>query len=336
MCVTRCGPAYTMTAMTSTFAGPRDPLTLAPLPHGRTASRLAWELLPPMMRRLVEERFGTPVVETRSAGAGYTPGLASLLVGANGRTMFLKAASKKAQRPFAAAYAAETRHLRSLPSGLPLPRLLWSHEDDLWVLLALEPIEGVNPARPWVGDELDRCLDTLQLLAQTLTPPPVPVRTFAEDFAEMVGCWDHVRATSPHWPHLEEAAALAADVERATAGNSLVHTDARDDNFLLPASGRPYLCDWNYPVRGAAWIDSVSLLMTASGDGVDADALLATRALTRNVAPGDVDTVLALFCGYFLERRDQPAPYSSPYLRRHQDWCAEAAWAWLARRRGWS
>lgn len=324
-----------MTAMTSTAAGPRDPLTLTPLPHGRTASRLDWELLPPVLRRLVEDRFGSTVVEARSAGAGYTPGLASVLVGANGRTMFLKAASKKAQRPFAAAYAEEARNLRCLPSGLPVPRLLWSHEDDLWVVLALEHLEGVNPTRPWGGADLDRCLDTLQLLAQTLTPPPLAARTFAEDFADMVDCWDHVRATAPGWPHLEEAAALAADLDRATAGNTLVHTDARDDNFLLPASGRAFLCDWNFPVRGAAWIDTVSLLITASGDGVDADALLATRALTRNVAAADIDSVLALFCGYFLERRDQPAPYSSPYLRQHQDWCAEAAWAWLARRRGW-
>jgi hypothetical protein len=325
-----------MTGMTSTTAGPRDPLTLEPVPHGRTASRLDWELLPPMMRRLVEDRFGTTVVETRSAGAGYTPGLASVLVGADGRTLFLKAASKKAQRPFAAAYSDEVRTLRSLPSGLPIPRLLWSHEDDLWVLLALAHIDGVNPARPWRDTELDRCLDTLQLLAQTLTPPPLHLRTFAEDFADMVGSWDHVRRTSPDWPHLDEAAELAADLVRATAGNSVVHTDARDDNFVLPATGRAHLCDWNFPVRGAAWIDSVSLLMTAYGDGVDADALLATRPLTRNVAADDIDTVLALFCGYFLERRDQPAQYSSPYLRQHQDWCAEVSWAWLARRRGWT
>ena len=63
--------------------------------------------------------------------------------------------------------------------------------------------------------------------------------------------------------------------------------------------------------------------MTALGDGVDADALLATRrADPQRSTPTTSTAVLALFCGYFLERRDQPAPYSSPYLRRHQDWCA--------------
>ncbi len=335
MCVTWCRATYTMTAMTSTATGPRDPLSLEPVPRNQTASRLDWLLLPRMTRRLVEERFGTTVVESHSAGAGFTPGLASVLVGANGRRMFLKAASKLAQRPFAAAYAAEIRTLRSLPSGLPVPRLLWSHEDDLWVLLALEYVEGTNPERPWRVDELDRCLDALQLIAQTLTPPPLRLHTFGQDFEEMVGCWDHVRRTSPQWPHLDEAAALAAQIVRVSVGNTVVHTDARDDNFLIPSTGRPYLCDWNFPVVGAAWIDTVSLLMTAYGDGVDADALLAQRALTRNVAADDVDALLALFCGYFLERRDQPSPYSSPYLRRHQDWCAMVSWDWLARRRGW-
>ena len=122
--------------MTSTGAGPRGHLGLEPVPHGDTARRLDWMLLPPALRRLVETRFGTPVVEARSAGAGFTPGLASVLIGADGRKMFLKAASKKAQRPFADAYAAEVSRLRMLPRDLPVPRLLWSHEADLWMVLA--------------------------------------------------------------------------------------------------------------------------------------------------------------------------------------------------------
>jgi hypothetical protein len=105
---------------------------------------------------------------------------------------------------------------------------------------------------------------------------------------------------------------------------------------VLTADGRAYLCDWGLPVVGAAWIDTVCLLMTAFGDGIDADALLAERALTRDVPDDHVDVLLALLCGYFLERRDQRAPRSSPFLRRHQDWCAEVSWAWLERRRGWA
>ena len=324
-----------MTAMTSTAAGPRGHLGFEPVPHGATARRLDWMLLPPMLRRLVESRLGTPVVEARSAGAGFTPGLASVLTGADGRRLFLKAASKKAQRPFAEAYSAEVRRLRALPPDLPVPRLLWSHEDDLWVVLATEYVDGANPARPWRPAELDTCLDTLEVLARRLTPPPMRLPTFAEEFAHFFACWDTVRATAPTWPHLDEAIALAARYTVVTGGNTLVHTDARDDNFLLAGSGA-LLCDWNWPVQGASWIDTVCVLMTAYGDGVDADALLAARPLTRDVDPEHVDVLLALLVGYFLERREQPVPQSSPFLRRHQDWCAEVTWAWLAQRRGWS
>ncbi|MGA8995600.1 MAG: phosphotransferase [Nocardioidaceae bacterium] len=317
-------------------AGPRGLDDLPTIPHGATARRLDWLLLPPAVRALVEDRLGGPVVRADSAGAGYTPGCASVLTTADGAQVFLKAASRRAQRPFAAAYAQEAAQLARLqPGRAPVPRLLWSHQDDLWVLLALEHVTGRNPARPWTESELDRCLDCLESLAEQLTPPPMPLPTFGDEHASLVAGWDHVRRVAPDWPHLEEAAALAARQARATAGRTVVHTDARDDNFLLPASGGALLCDWNYPVRGAAWIDTVCLLLTAYGDGVDADALLVRRALTRDVDPERIDVLLALLCGYFLERRDQPAPYPSPHLRRIQDWSAEVSWAWLARRRGW-
>jgi hypothetical protein len=324
-----------MTTMSFSGTGPRDPSTLEPVPHGRTARRLEWSHLPPGVRREVEERWGSTVVNARSAGSGFTPGCASVLTGTDGRRLFLKAASRKAQRPFADAYALEARNLRHLPTGLPVPRLLWSHEDDLWVVLALEHVDGASPARPWSPDVLGRCLDTLETLAAALTPPPMQLRPLAEDFRGLVGCWDRVRRTSPGWPHLDEAAALAAGFEPVTRGTTLVHTDARDDNFVLDAKGTAHLCDWNWPVVGAAWVDTVCVLMTAFGDGTDADALLAERVLTRDVPAADVDALLALLCGYFLERRDDPVPHSSPFLRRHQDWCAEVTWAWLARRRGW-
>jgi len=229
----------------------------------------------------------------------------------------------------------EIRTLRELPTGLPVPRLLWSHEDDLWVLLALEHVEGSNPARPWRRDQLDACLDSLEQLAQGLTPPTLPLPPFARELSDFLSGWDHVRATSPDWPHLDDAAALASRYEQASAGNTVVHTDARDDNFLLTRGGA-LLCDWNWPVVGAPWIDTVCVLMTAFGDGVDADALLAARPLTRDVDPEHVDVLLALLVGYFLERREQPVPQSSPFLRMHQDWCAEVTWAWLSQRRGWS
>lgn len=317
---------------------PADLATVAPVPHGRTARRLDWTLLPPAVRRLVEQRLGTPVTSAESAGSGFTPGFASTVTGVDGTRQFVKAASKKAQKPFADAYGEEIRKLRALPEGLPAPRLLWSHEDDLWVVLGLEHVEGHNPRRGWLRPELDACLDALETVAGRLTPPPAGLRLppFAEDFADFLTGWDHVRRHAPDWPHLEEAAALAARMAEVTAGDTLVHTDARDDNFLVTPRGTAVLCDWNWVVVGASWIDTVLLLVSAYGDGLDADAVLAERRLTREVDPEHVDVLLALVCGYMLECRDRPVPNSSPYLRVHARWYAEASWAWLAARRGWA
>ncbi|MBA2464297.1 MAG: hypothetical protein H0V42_04890, partial [Nocardioidaceae bacterium] len=49
-----------------------------------------------------------------------------------------------------------------------------------------------------------------------------------------------------------------------------------------------------------------------------------------------IDVLLALLAGYFLEARDRPVPNSSPYVRMHQEWYAQASWSWLASRRCWS
>ena len=319
-----------MSPITSTV-----PARGTPIPHGRTARRLEWPLLPPPTRALVERRLGSRVVAAHSAGAGYTPGLASVLVCADGSRHFVKAASKKAQRPFADAYREEVRKLHALPDDLPVPRLLWSHEDDLWVVLELEHVDGTLPARPWRPAELDAALDTLDVLAERLTPPPLRLPTVAEELAGCLAGWDHVRRVDPGRPHLAEAARLAAGFRDATTGTTLVHTDVRDDNLLL-SEGRALLCDWSWPAVGAPWVDTVQLLIAVHGDGLDADAVLRRRTLTRDVPDDDVDSLLALMAGYFLERRDQPVPNSSPYLRVHQSWYAEAAWSWLAARRGWT
>jgi len=285
---------------------PQQPATVEQVPHGRTAQRLDWALLPPTIRRLVESHLGAPVVRAESAGSGFTPGFASVLTGENGARMFVKAASTKAQRVFADSYREEVRNLRALPAGLPVPRLLWAHEDDLWVVLGTEYVDGANPRRPWHPVELEACLDTLEVLADALTPPPegLVLDPCAEDFAGLLAGWDHVRTTAPHWPHRDEAIALASRFAEVTVG--------------------------------ASWIDTVLLLVSAHGDGLDADAILSTRRLTRDVDADDIDVLLALVCGYLLHCGDRPVPSSSPQLRVHQRWYAAATWAWLAQRRGWS
>ncbi|HET7689685.1 MAG TPA: phosphotransferase [Nocardioidaceae bacterium] len=308
------------------------PEQVPPVPHGRTARRLEWQHLPPEIRAYVEQRLGAPVVTAVSQGSGYTPGFASRLTGSGGERVFVKAASKKAQRPFAEAYAEEARVMAALPRDLPAPRILWAHEDDGWVVLGFEDVEGKAPSRPWRGPELKACLSTLERVAAV--QPPATLRTVHEELPSLVTGWQHVWKTRPDWPHLSEAASLAARLP-SLSGEALVHCDARDDNFLLTAEGA-LLCDWNWPVTGPAWLDAVSLMISVHGDGGDAELALSSTPLTHGVDPAEIDVWLAAMSGFMLEARDRPVPPASPYLRDHQSWYAQAAWSWLASRRGWA
>ena len=309
----------------------------SPVPSGRTAQRVQWRFLPPHIRALVEERCGSPVVRADSQGGGFTPGFASVLTCLDGSRHFVKAAATTAQAIFADSYREEARKLAALPVGVPAPRLLWSHDDD-WMVLGIEYVDGRLPRRPWRAAELRRCLAAVETATRALTPAPTGLAadTFADEFGPLAAAWEQLRASSPARPHLDDAAALAARWAEVTAGDTLVHTDLRDDNLLLGRDGRVWICDWNWPVVGAAWLDTLFLLLAPRGDGLDVDGLLGELPLTRDVAAESVDIVLALLAGYFLRQCELPVPATSPHLRQHQGWMGEVTWGWLVERRGWS
>ena len=317
------------------------PLTLEaaePVPHGRTARRLEWQHLHPDVRAVVESRLGSPVREATSQGAGFTPGFASCLTAEDGTKAFVKAASKQAQRNIASAYAEEARKLTLLPNDLPAPELLWAEEDDRWVVLGLEHVEGRNPARPWTDGDLERCLAAFTTVAEATREIPdglglVPLH---EEMPTLLTGWDTVTENTPDWPHLDEVRDLARSYAELPDAEHLIHADARDDNFILATDGRTLICDWNWPALGPAWQDLVDLLVTAHGDGLDADTLLAGHPLAAGVPAEHVDAWLAALCGYMVEADSRPVPTSSPHLGVHRRWWAAAIWSWLSQRRGWS
>ena len=319
-----------------------DVRTPTTLPHGRTARRLEWPHLPPQIRALISRRCGSPVVDAVSQGAGFTPGFASVLTCEDGSRHFVKAASVRAQRAFAEAYREEARKLAALPDTAPAPRLLWHIADEDWVVLEIEYVESRPPHRPWRATDLAACLAMTERMAAELTPAPAELAadTFVAEYADLPAHWDRVRANPPDLPgiaeHLDEAAALAASYAEVVAGDTLVHTDIRDDNVMLTADGRVLLCDWNWPAVGAAWLDTVFLMIGPRGDGLDVEAALAGSLLTRDVPAESIDVAIALVTGYFLMSAAQPVPPTSPYIREVQRWQGEVCWRWLAERRGWA
>jgi len=311
------------------------------VPAGATARRPTWDQLPASVRELVEDRCGAPVAEATSMGSGFTPGFASRLRLADGRRVFVKAADDETRSAFADSYRLEAAKLTALPAEVPAPRLLWTHDADGWVVLALTDVAGHTPQRPWSSADLDAVLDALEAGARALTPAPAGVHwpSFAEELGDLAALWDTAARLGriPSWlvPHAGRCAELAKAAVPLLAGDTACHTDVREDNILIDAAGRVWICDWNWMVRAHPAFDSLAVLLCASGDGHDADALLERRALTHDLPDGLVDGFLALLLGYFLNRAGEPAVETSPWLREHQGWYAEAAARWLGRRRQW-
>ena len=274
------------------------------------------------------------MVKAVSQTAGFTPGFASLVTGADGSQAFIKAASRAAQAEIASSYAEEARKREILGDSIPAPRLDWISDDDTWVVLGFEAIESRQPRRPWRPAELDRALDLAEAIASSMQviAPELALQPLYVDLPPLLTGWTGVPAD---WPHHEEAAALARSFAQIPDSDRFVHADLRDENILLTPDGRALACDWNWPALGPAWQDTVDVLISAHGDGLDVDSYLATRSLTRDADPDHIDAWLAAICGFMLFARRRPGPASSPHLRTHTDWFAEAAWSWLAKRRGW-
>jgi len=310
-----------------------------PAPHGATARRLEWPFLPPNLRAYIERKCGSTVLEAISQTSGFTPGFASVLVCADGSRHFVKAASVKAQRPFADSYREEARKLAALPASVPAPRLLWNLDDD-WVVLGIEYVAARAPRRPWGQSDLDALLDALETCADVLTPPPsaLILDDAADEFAPLLDGWPAIRETRSDLDpdHLAETEALARRCVEVVAGDTLVHTDIRSDNVLIGPDGRALICDWNWPVRGCSWFDSFAALIGPRGEGLDVNRVISERRLLRDVDPETFDLNLALYVGYFFAQATQPVPPTSPHLREHQRWQGEVCWEWLSERRGWT
>jgi aminoglycoside phosphotransferase (APT) family kinase protein len=313
-------------------------LPVTPLPSVRTpdhpkARRITWPFLPADLRAEITRRCGSAVVSAEVRDEGFTPGFASVLTCEDGTRHFVKAASVKAQRGSATSYRAEIEVLRGLHPSLPVPALQWSIDDE-WVVLSTTYVDGALPLLPWSSAQLDACLTALEDAAGALVPAPLRAPSIAEEFAAWPGYWAFV----PDRGHHDEASALAGRFAEACAGETLVHSDIRADNLVVDAAGKAWILDWTWPVEGAAWLDTVTLLALARGDAdgtIDAEALLASRALTRGVPAEDVDSWLALLAGYFLKSALDPVPVAAPHLRRHQQQVGDVLWDWLATRRGW-
>jgi aminoglycoside phosphotransferase (APT) family kinase protein len=316
---------------------PPLPLTV---PVGRSARRPQWADLPPAVRGRLEVGLGSKVVEAHSQDSGFTPGFASRLRLADGRRLFVKAADD--QRDWlVSSYRDEAAKRRLIPDAVPAPALQQVIDEPVgdrgWVLLVFDDVEGRPPGRPWRLDEARSALRTAVALAELLTPPPTGWAwgALADVFFPDQPDWASLIGREGWTAHLDDLVELAERRGELLAGNTLGHSDLRDDNLILTNDGRFSVCDWNWPTVGPRWADAVCLAISIYGDGLDAEALLTETALFGPEDRDAVDCLLAVLTGYLLLWSAKPRSPTSPYLRAHQAWYAEATGAWLKERRGW-
>lgn len=313
-------------------------------------ARLDWQAIPAKIRQSAEQWLGSPVIRVESQPKGFSPGVAARLETADGRRVFVKAVGPEPNHTAPLFHRREAQIAALLPASAPVPRLLWSHddqEDTGWVTLMFEHIEGKHPAQPWQTDELKRVLDALARLSAALTPSPLPdgaVPTASERFSKHLRGWQFLQgqpdmvARLDEWSarYLAEMAEIESRVDDAVKGNTLIHLDIREDNLLL-TDEQVWVIDWPHACVGAAWLDLICFVPSVTMQGGPAPESIIAAHPTMAAANQDaVTAAIVPLAGFFTYQSLKPPPPGLPTLREFQAAQALVAREWIAARLGWA
>ncbi|MHC2999383.1 phosphotransferase family protein [Microbacterium sp. HJ5] len=302
-------------------------------------SRLAWTDLPPHVRDRIEAHAGAPVRAATTALGGFSPGLASTLELADGRTVFAKAVGSETGPGSADLLRRERANLERLG---PLPfasRVIGAHDDGDWVFVLFEHVRGHAP-RPSVPAERARMIRAFEEAAASLTPSPIIAETFAATAAGDMSRWCHAERGDAGveldpWiaANLEAVRSLASRWADASSGSGLRHGDLRADNMLLSGDD-VVIVDWTEVCLGAPWLDWLLAVPSVClfPDTPPPEATFRESSLSHSAPPGDVTSVLAAVTGYFLTSSVLPVVPALPTLRDFQRAQGLVAAEWLRER----
>lgn len=306
--------------------------------------RLRWAELPEPVRAAAESALGAVVTSDAPQAGGFSPGLASRLLLADGRRVFAKAINTARNPRSPGLYRREIEVMSALPGSVPAPRLRWSFDDGDWVMLVLDDVEGTMPVQPWDRRQFARVLAALEVLSDALTPAPITAMSIVDDLADNFRSWQTISADEDLTGRLDPwaRANLARLVElesgwaAAAAGETLCHADLRADNLLLTADGADgavMVVDWPYAVTAAPFVDALLFLPSvAATSSIDPQQAWTGFRPARAADPDAVNAVLAAVAGDFLYQSMLPTPPNLPTLRAHQREKGAAALAWLQAR----
>lgn len=308
--------------------------------------RLQWDDVPAAARCAFEDWAGSSVVVAISQPSGFSPGVAARVRLSDGRGMFVKAIGPKPNPDSPTFHRLEARIVSALPAAVPVPRVHWTYDQDDWVMLAFDEIEGRHPALPWCDEDLQRVIRGMIQLAITLTPSPLPageVPTLGDRLATRIRGWQTLRDAPPdrldEWSrrHLEKLADMEALAPAAAVGDALLHFDIRADNILIGPDGGVWFFDWPHACVGAAWFDAIAFApsVTMQG-GPPPEQVFARYQGSLKADRADVTACIASVAGFFTRTALEPPPPGLPTVQAFQAAQAVVAREWLAQRTGWT
>lgn len=311
-----------------------------PLPLHTGSRRISWRDLPRAVSVGIEEVLHGSVATATSQPGGFSEGLASRVVLADGRRAFVKAVDAAAAPGVGAFHRREVAMAGALPSGAPVPRLVGSYDDGRWVALVFEDVDGVLPAQPWRMSELERVLEAVTTLSEQLTPAP---RLAAPAPPPRLGGWGRLAHSPTARARLATVAPRAADdlglylslearLDAATAGTTLVHGDLYPFNILL-SGDRVVFVDWPHAWIGPAHADLVMLLGSVALSGIDPEPFAARHPLLTGVEPEAVDVLISAQAGFLLATACSMGGSVDPRLVQMMTRLGLASLRWLSGRR---
>jgi aminoglycoside phosphotransferase (APT) family kinase protein len=296
--------------------------------------RLPYDETPTRLRAWVDDSLGSPVVAALTQPGGFSPGVAARLRCADGTRAFCKAVSPAANADSPQVHRAEASTAAALPAAAPVPRLIASYDDEVWVALLFEDVGGRQPRLPWGLEELTRVATAIDGMHAVLTPCPTNAPVVSEGWHEQFTNWRLVESAPTgldEWcvRHLAALEDMESRWEQAATGDTLLHMDLRADNLVV-TDQRVWIVDWPWATRGHPLLDLVAFAPSVAMQGGPEPS--ATLALSRTGRTAERDRLLPLVCavaGYFVCRSVLPAPPGLPTVRAFQAAQAEVALRWL-------
>lgn len=253
-------------------------------------------------------------------GRGYTPAIRRIAALADGRTVFVKAASNAYTT---AALRDEQRIYDQLDAPFMAKRLAFA--DGEHPVMILEDLSAARWPPAWRPGDVAAVRSTMAAVAASDAAGIPDI-----DRAEFASGWREVAAdpepflglglVSAGWLTAALPVLIAAADAADLSGTALLHSDLRSDNLCLRGS-RVTLIDWNFACRGSPDFDLAfwSASLAAEGGGPPEDLLPHAPELA------------ALVSGFFAARAGLPIIPQAPRVRHIQQVQLREALPWAIR-----